>query len=445
MNINGTKVFDALYQHDLLTKQVKDEDGVERTLAKYRQIVLYGGSRSSKTVSLMQLMHIKMHQTKRLRITVWRSEKVTCRSTIMKDWIDIVLYSSPDIYNLYTENKAKGEFTHKLTGSTITFEGTDSIGKVLGMKQDISIFNEITEFSRAVYLQVVQRTSQRVYVDYNPRRRFWHESYKNASNTVYLHSHYRDNAFCPEEIRLQLESYEPWETGSYSVVNGVAIYNGKPIDKINQPPPNIKNVMEKTADEYMWLVFGLGLEAEKPNKIFRGWQIIEDALYHDLPYDKYYGLDFGHSNPTAMIEVKYDGDRTIYLHERIYKPQNSMEGSLSDEILSVPGFDADKATIVCDSAKRTYVQALRDSGFLAEFAKKGAGSVSLGITILQAFTVYYTRSSIHIDEEQAVYSFKTDRYDLATDEPEKKDDHAMDAIRYVVHWLYFYLGITLKI
>lgn len=66
-------------------------------------------------------------------------------------------------------------------------------------------------------------------------------------------------------------------------------------------------------------MYGLGLKAEKPNRIFKGWEIIEDKLFDELPYPMYYGMDFGLSAPTTLVAMKFDGDETFFFKELLYK------------------------------------------------------------------------------------------------------------------------------
>lgn len=406
---------------------------------KYRQIVLYGGSRSSKTYSLMQSMVMELLARKDIRITVWRNEKVTCRGTVMEDFRKII-HASPVLNATFIENKAKGSFINKLNGSIIIFEGADSIGKVLGMQQTISIFNEITEFSENVYLQITQRTEETIFADFNPSKKFWFDRMKLREDTFFIHSNFEDNPFLSEEIVKQLKSYEPWESGSYTIEKGVPTYNGKKITKDNQPPPHKKNIEEKTANEYLWLVYGLGVGAEKPNKIYYGWETIPRDMYKKLPYDEYYGIDFGTSSPTACVGVKFDGDNTMFIDQKLYRPQSSANRELS-EVLPLVGVTQEMSG-VGDSAKMALIEKLRNEGFRIIPARKGSGSVNAGIEVVQGFNIVYTQESEELNEEYQTYSWEVDRYNKPTDRPIKADDHLMDASRYIIHYLYYYLGIV---
>lgn len=408
---------------------------------RYRQIVSMGGSRSSKSYSILQMLMLEMIRTPMLKITVWRDTKVTCRATVLEDFSNIIMFN-PYIYSKFKHNKLSGTFTYKPNGSRIIFEGADNIGKVLGGAQHISFFNEVTEFSKEVYLQITQRTSGKVICDYNPSKDFWLEKYRFDEKTAFIHSDFRDNAYCPKNIVEQLLSYEPWETGSYEIVDSEVYYLGKPISKTNQPPPHKKNVEKGTANEFMWLVYGLGIGAEKPNRIYKGWKKVTIEEFNELPYESYFGCDFGAKNPTAIVEVKYNGDGTFYICLRFYKALSDIKNSLATTIRNEIPHLTGNSLIVCDSARMDYVRSLQNSGYTAIGAKKGNNSVTPGITKVQNANIHYVHEE-DIYNEYSTYSWKVDRYEKSTDEPDKKDDHAMDAIRYIITYLIDYLGIEL--
>jgi PBSX family phage terminase large subunit len=408
---------------------------------RYRQVVSMGGSRSSKSYSILQLLLLEMVSKRNLKITVWRNTKVDCRSTVMEDFQNIIMFDWK-IYKDIKENKQTGTFTYVPTGSKIVFEGADNVGKVLGSTQDISFFNEVTEFKKEVYLQITQRTADRIFCDYNPSKNFWLESYRHDEDTVFIHSNFKHNFFCPPNIVKQLLSYEPWESGSYEVDGPNLTHKGKPISIHNQPPPHEKNHKRGTADEYMWLVYGLGIGAEKPNKIYKGWHHITDEEFEDLPYESYFGLDFGASVPTACVEIKYNGDGAFFLRERLYQPLQDLHDSLPTVLKTkVPQIVKSKSLVICDSAKESFLDLLKNEGYYAVKALKGAGSIEAGITIVQGFTIYFVPTPNLLFEEQN-YSWSIDKYGKSTDVPLKVDDHLMDALRYGITYLTRYLSIV---
>ena len=410
--------------------------------ARYRQIVSMGGSRSSKSYSILQMLLLEMMSRDNIKITCWRNLKNVCRDTIMEDFQEIIMFNET-VFDDMKFNKQKGEFIYVPTGSRIIFEGADNIGKVLGSKQTISFFNEVTEFSEEVYLQITQRTSDRIICDYNPSKDFWLEKHRHRKDTCFIHSNFKNNRFCPSDIVNQLLSYEPWESGSYEIIGSEVHYNGSPISSTNQPPPHILNTEQKTSNEYMWLVYGLGIGAEKPNKVYHGWSKISVEDFDSVNYDSYFGIDFGARNPTALIEIKYNGDDAFFIKERFYSPLSDVEDSLPTILKMrcrdiVPG----SSLIVGDSAKMNYIQILANAGYNIVPATKGGGSVEAGISILQKFKIYYVDSE-NLTREYDLYSWMVDRYGKATDIPMKDNDHLMDAFRYIVTYLVDYLGIKL--
>lgn len=451
MEINVTETFERTY--DMFNLQCTESEYEKKlrlhieeklpgkpTTNRYRQIVSMGGSRSSKSYSILQILLLEIVKRKNLRVVVWRNLKNVCRSSVMEDFKKIIMFDQ-QIYSQIKHNKQEGSFTFLPTKSKIVFDGADNIGKVLGGTQDISFFNEVTEFSKEVYLQIRQRTADRIFCDYNPSKSFWLESYRFDESSVFIHSTFLHNAYCPPEIRVDLLAYEPWEPESYEVNGFELTYNGHPISKTNQPPPHERNVRKGTANEFMWLVYGLGIGADKPNKIYRGWRPITSEQFDEQEYESYFGLDFGTSNPTACMDVKYDGDGAFYIRERLYKPLQDIGESLPTVIKTqVRVIDRNTSYLICDSAKQKYIDLLENEGYMAIGAVKGGGSVELGITLLQGFTIYYVPSE-NLKYEYDNYAWQLDRYEKSTDKPLKVDDHLMDALRYVVTWLIDYLDI----
>lgn len=407
---------------------------------RYRQIVSMGGSRSSKSYSILQMLLLELMRRKNIKITVWRKTKVECRTTVMEDFQKIIMFD-PNVFRGFKVNRQAGSFTYEKTNSKIVFEGADSVGKVLGGTQTISFFNEVTEFSKDVYLQITQRTADRVICDYNPSKDFWLEKYRFDEDSVFIHSDFRNNEYCPPNIVKQLLSYEPWVPGSYEVVGTEIYYKGKPADEVNQPPKHEANHKKGTADEYMWLVYGLGLGAEKPQRIHRGWEKISNDFFKSLDYESYFGLDFGTSNPTACMEVKYDGDQSFYIRKAFHKPLQDMTNSLPHVFKTkIKNYEKGESLIVGDSAKQAFIDALGDLGHMIMPAKKGAGSVEYGIGIIQKFKIYYVPDP-DLDNEYQNYSWGVDRYGKATEVPIKMDDHLMDALRYIITYLVEWLQI----
>jgi PBSX family phage terminase large subunit len=380
---------------------------------KYKYIINSGSSRSSKTFSILQIFWILAWTNQRTKLAVFRNTKKDCKDTILQDMLKY--YPTLDNYESVRFNKTESIFTFP-NGSTINIEGTDDELKVHGYHSDYLWFNEFYKMPKETFDQLDMRCSVAVFMDYNPVGKLWSDDLVKQDNATLIHSTFKDNPFCPLEQKKKILSYEPTEY----------------------------NIQQNTASEYMWCVYGLGLKAEKPNRIFRNWQQIEDKAFYDLPYQSYYATDFGLSAPTANIEFKFDGDKTFFFHQRLYKPMNQMESTLSDEFEKL-GTIKQKENI-CDSGNelnKAEGTKLRNSGYNVIFAQKGHGSINAGIETLQKCNVYYTKSSIDLENEYENYSWKMYQ-GIQMDVPEdNQNDHALDCCRMGVSWYVKTRGLSI--
>ncbi len=410
-----------------------------------RYIVNSGGSRSSKTYSILQLFSLILMQNENYKISCYRNLRVDCIDTVGQDFATIM--HTTGLITKFTHNVKDAKWTCKETGSTIYFAGTEKISKALGSKNDIIFLNEISEFSESVFDQLDQRTRDKVFIDYNPSKDFWIEKYRENDSAVFIHSTYKENPFLTEGIVAKLESYNPYKIGSTYVEDSFLMYKGQKVSPKNVPPPHITNIKNGTADKYMYEVYCLGLGSEKPNRIYKGWGSCTDEFFNQVSGESYYGLDFGISSPTAVVEVKYDGDKTFYVREVLYKPSSLLGMPLYEYLQKPRGkskkplIDAEKI-LVCDSAKATMVADLAKGGLIAISALKGSGSISRTIGVIQSFKIVYTQSSYNLKDEYFEYSWKLDRYGLVEEVPaNNQQDHALDATGYIISYLVNYLGI----
>lgn len=370
---------------------------------QYKYIINSGSSRSSKTFSIIQIFWILAWTKERTKLAVFRNTKKDCKDTILQDMLKY--YPTLENWDSIKYNKTESTLTFP-NGSTIFIEGTDDELKVHGYHSDYLWFNEIYKVPLEVFNQLDMRCSGSVFLDYNPIGIMWSDNLLKQDNAIVIHSTFKDNPFCPLEQKKKILSYEP-------------------------TPYNIE---QKTASDYLWTVYGLGLKAEKPNRIFKGWETMSEKLFFDLPYPMYYGMDFGLSAPSTVVAMKFDDDRTFFFHELLYKPMNKMQGTLSEELINL-GIDK-RLELICDSSNEineTEGRKLKNSGFNVIFALKGKGSVKSGIELLQKKKVIYTVTSLNLESEYEQHSWRVVQ-GLQLDEPEQGNDHAIDACKYVSSW-----------
>lgn len=369
-----------------------------------RYIVNSGSSRSSKTFSLLQIFWLIAWIIPNTKLAVFRFTKKDCKDTILQDMLKY--YPTIQGWDNVVFNKSESYFTFK-NGSQIFIEGTDDDLKVHGYHSDILWFNEFYKMGKDTFDQLDMRCSKAVFMDYNPIGRSWADDIIKQDNAILIHSTFKDNPFVPLQQKIKILSYDP------------------------SNPENVKN---KTASDYKWKVYGLGLKAEKPNRIFTNWGEMLDIQFDALPYPTYYGVDFGQSAPTTLIAMKTDGDKSFFFKELLYKPMNEIPCMLHElfEQMKI----SKNTEMICDSGNelnKDQINKLNIAGFCAIPAKKGQGSVKFGRELLQKKNILFTESSHNIRDEYENHSWRIVN-DVQLDEPEQGADHAIDAMIYVCHW-----------
>lgn len=141
------------------------------------------------------------------------------------------------------------------------------------------------------------------------------------------------------------------------------------------------------------------------------------------------GMDFGYTDPTAMVGIYADKvNYKIYIYYEYYKVM--MENrKIANQILT-DGFGG--SLIRADSEDPRTINELRGLGLRGiKGAKKGPGSVLGGIQKLQDYEIIVHPRCVHTIEALSNYAWKKDRLSgKVLPEPEHDFSHIPDAIRY---------------
>lgn len=429
-----------------------DENGQR----KYRYIINEGSSRSSKTVSLIDCFDIYARSNNNKRLTVWRDTKTDCKKTVLNDAIKH--FKKTNRYKVNQGfNKTESIFTY-ISGSTFEIHGTDDEETVHGLTQDAAWLNEPYKISRDTFDQIDQRTSDFIFIDWNPKKSHWIEDLKRNKRTIVIHSTFKDNPFCPDEQRTKILSYQPVKFSEvvvskliqeqdaiiYDALKNTLKFTEKQLKELIRCK---ENEQQHSADAYKWSVYGLGMKSEKPNRIFK-WREISIDEYKKLESPIYVGVDWGNVDPWGIVEAKYF-DNKLFLHELNYSCENDIRSRLNvTELAQITGDEdgivtwmfkklgiAKNIPIICDTNRPNKIAALRRNGWLASPAAKGSGSILDGIDLIQNLDVYYTSTSENIKYEQENYSRAVDKSGYVLDEPDDVDNHLIDPTRYIVSYL----------
>lgn len=275
-----------------------------------------GGSRSSKTFDTFHFIYLfcDHNRGKGNDIYILRDTLKNCREKTFKDFkkcMEIIGHH----FTYLGENQNP---YLNLFGNNIYFRGLDDEKSSEGYPSDIVFVNEALDImSKSMIAGIRMRCRKLMIFDWNPKfTQHWCFEMEQNENVFFTHSTYKDNRHLQKSVISEIEGYEPWESGSYTVESSTVMYNGKPVDSTNQPPQNIKNIHNQTADEWRWKVYGLGLRAAAEGVIFKYVNRIDS--FPDMAYT--YGMDFGFTvDPLALVKHAED-ERNIYLELLCYQP-----------------------------------------------------------------------------------------------------------------------------
>lgn len=359
-----------------------------------RGIASKGGTRSSKTWSVLQLLYLVARESPDpLMISCVTDTLPAVKRGMFRDFQNMLL--DEGLWDENALNKSDMIYTVK-PGVCIEFFGCDNASKVHGPARDILFINEAQRIPREIFRQLDVRTTLKVIIDFNPVRRFWGETDFVGDKYVTIHSTYKDNPYLSKQ---QVEAIE-----------------------------------RNAKDANWWRVYGEGQTGGLEGLVYPQIETIE-ALPEDLTGEdvKFVtGLDFGFQNdPTAIVKIYMRG-MNLYIDEVCYETKmlnRTIAERLKDEGLH-------RTMTICDNAEQKSIIELRGLGCMAFPCIKGKGSIKAGIQQVKQFNLFVTKRSTNVLDEADNYTYVKDNLtDTYTNEPIDDYNHAWDAIRYGVDYL----------
>jgi len=345
-----------------------------------------GGTRSSKTWSLLQLLYmIALKSKKPILISIVSESMPHLKRGCIRDFKDML-----DEESLWDDNNWNAtDKIYKINLSTIEFFSADSSGKVRGPARDILFVNECNNINYETIRQLMVRTRKTVFFDYNPCEEFWMEDniLNRESGFQLIHSTYKDNEFLTRE--------------------------------------QIEEIEANKHDADWWNVFGLGITGNREGLCIKNWVQI-DSMPENYK-KRWIGLDFGYSNdPTAIVDMRL-ANGELWIDELCYK-----RGMLNKDIFDfINDTEISGILIVADSAEPKSIAELRRYGLTIEAALKGSDSVSIGISTLNRYKINVTKKSLNTIKELRNYKWQQDDNGKFLNKPIDKFNHSIDAARYI--------------
>lgn len=350
---------------------------------KYRLIANEGSTRSSKTVSICQLLALYIPDKYNKSISIVSPSLPHLKRGARRDFMTQI--QTAGVYDDDDFNKTDNIYTFPKTGSYVEFFGVEDGSKVHGPGRDILYINEANLLSYDVYKQLAIRTNELIIIDYNPADEFsWVYQEADKPGNKLIHSTYKNNlGNLSREIVEEIESL-------------------------------------KDADENLWNVYGLGLRGTSSETIYTHWEQCKD-----IPRDaeRCYGQDFGYNVASALLDIGFH-ENAVYWDELIYETKLTTADLI--ERYKQIGVSRTRR-IYCDNAEPKTIEEIRRAGYNAVPADK---DVTEGIRCVKGKKLFITSRSVNTIKEIRSYKFKVDKDGRVTDEPVKFMDHAMDSGRY---------------
>lgn len=379
----------------MLTTTKTFEYNIDAYLSKkYRYIINQGGSSSSKTFSVLQLLTL-IAQRKKITIDIASESVPHLKRGVLRDLPMVFDQMGLNLDAML--NKTDNYITFS-NGSKINLIALDNPGKARGSRRDILFINEANLIPYETAEQLLIRTHETIFIDYNPTNAFWvHNEIipKNVDKALLIKTTYKDNQYLPQSEIDELES------------------------------------RRGDGNNNFWRVYGLGELGIAEGLVFEN---VTTRTITDEELERfdtvYQGIDWGYIHPFVFIKCCYDDElKKLYVFDEIYQSRLSLQNSM--ELVREKQIYGD---IIADSANPQSIGEFWDNGFSIYPANKGAGSRDFGYRWLQSLNeiVIDPVRCPNTSKEFLTMEYLKDKDGNYINDYPKVQDDAIDAIRYAL-------------
>lgn len=357
--------------------------------AEERVVVNQGGTSSGKTYSIMQVLYYLGITDPGCVITVVGQDIPNLKKGAYRDAKTILNGSTP-LQGCYPSVNEGERIITCVNGSLIEFNSYQDAQDAKSGKRDYLFINEANGISYEVAWQLMIRTKKKVFIDYNPTARFWvHDELIGRKDVRLLISDHRINHFLDEEQHRRIE---------------------------------------EISDTELWKVYARGRTGKIEGLVLVNWDICDVLPPREEWKMSCRGLDFGFTNDPSALEHVVLAHGDLWIDEELYST-----GLTNPDIASRAKSEGvtKEMQIVADCAEPKSIAELRAQGLWVSPSPKGQDSIVSGIDILKRYRIHVTRRSIGLLSNLRSYQWGKDRDGNKTNKPEDKNNHGIDAIRYV--------------
>lgn len=371
----------------------KDTTATQKVFELKKRIrAVAGGTSASKTISILIWIidYCQSHSNKGKVVSVVSESYPHLSGGAIRDFKNIMMDRGYWNDKLWVQSP-KPTYTFE-TGNILEFISVDKIGKAHGPRRDVLFINESNNLPYAIADQLITRTREIVWLDWNPTTEYWFytEILGQRSDVDFITLTYLDNEALDEQSIIEIESHK------------------------NKPA--------------WWKVYGLGQLGVIEGRIYDNWLPIDEIPKEARIVRR--GLDFGYSIDPTVIEGIYQWNDSFVIDEEVYQK------GLSNKTIADILLNKDRCLVVADSAEPKSIDEIASYGVSIIGAKKGPDSVSQGIQYVQGLKIFLTTRSVKTWKAYRNYTFKKDdRTGLFINVPDDtvhEWSNPMDSIRYGV-------------
>lgn len=352
--------------------------------------IVRGGSSAGKTIAILMILIDYAIKNNYREISIVAESVPHLRRGALKDFLNILKGTNRYDERKFNKTTLKYEFS---TGSYIEFFSTDQPDRLRGARRTDLFINECNNVDFESYQQLAVRTSNNIWLDYNPTNLFWvDKELIGQEDTDFITLTYLDNNSLPASIVKEIEK---------------------------------ARIKAKTSTYWAnwWKVYGLGEIGSLEGVCIPDWKSIDN-----IPDDARLlcaGLDFGYSvDPTALIYL-YKWNESYIFDEMLYR-----KGMLNRDISLFLRDNNITTHLWADSAEPKSISEIRAYGHKIAGVTKGRDSVIYGINLINQNEIYVTSRSKNLIKELQGYVWAKDKEGNNIQKPTGAHPDCIDAARY---------------
>ena len=357
--------------------------------AKERTVVNQGGTSSGKTYSLMQVLYVLAMSESAQVITIVGQDVPNLKKGAYRD-ANTIRNNNPILQKWFPDVNEGERLIKCVNGSILEFSSFKDAQDAKSGKRDYLFINEANGISYEIYWQLAMRTRKKVFLDYNPSARFWvHDEVIGRENVKLIISDHRKNYFLTKEEHDRIEGI---------------------------------------SDPELWKVYARGLTGMIEGLVLTNWDICDQLPPEEEWKMSCFGLDFGFTNDPSALE------RVVLAHGELWIDELIYSTGLTNPDIAVRAKEqgvSSQQQIIADCAEPKSIRELQAAGLWVTPSTKGNDSIVAGLDILKRYRLHVTRRSQGLISNLRAYKWGKDKDGNNTNKPEDKNNHGIDAIRYV--------------